>query len=249
MLEYLIIFLFGLAIGSFLNVLIFRIPEGKSIVFPSSHCMFCNHSLQVFDLIPVLSFLLLRGRCRYCGERISRQYPLVELLTGLVLLPFYHKFGLSTVFFIYSILVFTLIVISVIDFKLKIIPNKITYPGIILALILSLIFNHISFIPSLLGIIIPAGLFLLVALIYQKGLGMGDVKLVAMIGAVLGWQYTLLGVVFGSIIGLIIIFCLMMLKKFKPRQQIPFGTFISIGTVLVILYGEEIVRAYLGHFL
>lgn len=240
MLEYIIIFIFGILIGSFLNVIIYRLPRGESIVFPSSHCPECSSSLQVLDLIPVLSFLLLKGKCRYCGEKISIKYPFVEFLTGFLLISLYHQYRLNTEFIIFSMLVYALVVISFIDYKLKIIPNKITYPGIIIGLILSLFFKHIKFISSLLGILIPSVLFLMIAFIYQKGLGMGDVKLVAMIGTFIGWQYTLMSIFIGSFIAVIIIIILIALNVIDPREQIPFGPFISIGSIITILYGTEI---------
>ncbi|MFP4662183.1 MAG: prepilin peptidase [Halanaerobiales bacterium] len=246
MLEYIIIFITGLIFGSFLNVIIYRLPREESIVFPASHCPSCQNTLQAIDLIPVLSFVFYRGKCRYCKEKISWQYPFVELLTGILLLLLYMKYYFTTEFVIYGLLVLVLIAISVIDFKLRIIPNKITYPGVIIAFILSVFFEHITILSSLLGILIPAGLFLLIALIYQKGLGMGDVKLVALIGAVLGWQYTLLAIFIGSFIGAIIGITLILTKIMDRRVQIPFGPYISFGTIIVLLYGERLIEMYLN---
>lgn len=240
MLSNIFIFIIGLIIGSFLNVLIYRIPRRESIVFPASHCPECNERLKVKDLIPVLSFLFKRGRCTYCGKKISLQYPVVELLTGFLLLLLYNKFGLNINYIIYTLLIIVLIVSSFIDLKYKIIPNKITYPAFIVALIFSIFFNHIETTSALLGILIPAGLFLIIALIYGKGLGMGDVKLVAVIGAVLGWELTMLGIFIGSLIATILVLTLIFSRVIDRKTRIPFGPFISTGTIISILYSQEI---------
>src|SRR5690554_6056807 len=136
------IFIIGLIIGSFLNVIIYRLPKNESIVSPPSHCPNCDKNLRVIDLIPVISFIINRGKCRYCGDKISWQYPLVELLTVFLFLSLFLKFGFNSIFIIYIILVSLLIVLSFIDIKYMIIPNKITYPGIIIAFILSFFFAH-----------------------------------------------------------------------------------------------------------
>ncbi len=244
----LLVFIYGLLIGSFLNVVIYRLPENKSIVFPGSHCFNCNTRLKVVDLIPVLSWVFTKGKCRYCGEKVSWQYPLVELITAILFLLLFLNFGFSVRFFILLLLISVLIVCSVIDLKYKIIPNKITYPSIIIALILSFILNHITFISSFIGILIPGGLLLLLALLYGKGLGMGDVKLVAVIGAVLGWQFTLLGIFIGSFFGAIIGITLMITGVIDRRTRIPFGPLISIGIIISIFYGHDLLNLIVGHY-
>src|SRR6056297_1450940 len=176
-----IIFISGLVVGSFLNLVIYRLPLKESIIFPSSHCPECETKLKYYDLIPVLSYLSTQGKCRYCGEKISIRYPIVELLTAFLFLFMFLKYGLNTEFIIFSILISSLIVVSFIDIKYQIIPNEITFSFIPLGIILSLIFNHISFVNSLSGLVIPAGLLLLVVFIYKRGMGIGDVKLIGMI--------------------------------------------------------------------
>ena len=188
----------------------------------------------------MFSFIIKRGKCTYCGEKISLQYPVVELLTGFLLLLLYIKTGLNSRFFVYSLLFMVLIVLSFIDLEHMIIPNKITYPAFIIAIIFSLFFDHIEFTSALIGALIPAAVFLLIALIYGKGLGMGDVKLVAVIGVVIGWEYTFLGITIGSILGILIILPLIFTRVIGRKTRIPFGPLISAGTVISILYGQEI---------
>ncbi len=249
LLQMILIFTIGLMVGSFLNVVIYRLPEGESIVFPPSHCPDCNHKLKFHDLIPVISFLSLSGKCRYCGSKISWQYPLVELITGILYLLLYLQYGYSTKILILMLLISALIVISLIDLKYKIIPNIISYSFIIIGLILALFFNHISILNSVFGIVIPAGLLLILALLYKKGMGMGDVKLVAMIGAFIGWKYTLLGIFFGSLFGSVIGLVMIGSGIIDRKSRIPFAPFIGFGTLISILYGQVIVDFYLSLFI
>ncbi|AZO95690.1 prepilin peptidase [Halocella sp. SP3-1] len=236
----LLIVMIGLTFGSFLNVIIWRLPRQESIITPGSHCLECGEDLKIRDLIPVFSFFLTRGKCRYCGKAISWQYPVVEVLTAFLLTILYHNYGLNISFIIYSILICILIVCSLIDLQYKIIPNKLTYPALIAALISSIFLNHISLMGSLTGILVPGGLFLLLALLYGKGLGMGDVKLVAVIGAVIGWQFTLIGIFLASLIGSITGLILMIAGIMDRKTRIPFAPFIGLGTIISLFYGEEL---------
>mgnify|MGYP006301368667 FL=1 len=241
-------FILGSIIGSFLNVVIYRLPENKSIITPPSHCPECGTRLGPLDLVPILSFLIFRGNCRYCNSSNSWQYPAVEFLTGLLYVLTYLKFGLSVELIIYLGLISLLIVCSFIDLKYQIIPNKITYPGIIIGLILSLFFNHITFISSILGLIIPAGLLLLLAIIFKGGMGIGDVKLIGMIGTVTGYGYALAGIFLGALVGSVIYVPLMIAGKVDRKTRIPFGPLISLGSILMILYGQELITWYFGLF-
>jgi leader peptidase (prepilin peptidase)/N-methyltransferase len=243
-----LIFTTGLIIGSFLNVVIYRLPENESIITPPSHCSECGTRLGPLDLVPILSFLFFRGRCRYCDNHISWQYPAVELLTGILYLLSYLKFGLSLDLIIYLGLISILIVCSFIDLKYKIIPNKITYPGIIIGLVLSLFFNHITIKSSLMGLVIPAGLLLLLAIIFKGGMGLGDVKLVGMIGVFIGYGYTLAGIFLGALVGSIVFLPLLIAGKVSRKTRIPFGPLISLGAVIMILFGSELIGWYLGLF-
>jgi leader peptidase (prepilin peptidase)/N-methyltransferase len=241
-------FILGLLIGSFLNVVIYRIPEKQSIVKPPSHCPHCNTRLKIIDLIPVLSFLSTKGKCRYCGTKISWQYPFVELLTAFFFLGAYLKFGLSFELVIMLILLSALIVISFIDYKYMIIPNVITYSGIIIGLLSAIFFDYISIFSSLLGIVIPALILLVIALIFKGGMGMGDVKLASMLGAFLGTTYTLAGIFIGSLLGSIIGLSLMGLGVMERKDRIPFGPFICFGAIIMIFFGEFLIDWYVSLF-
>jgi len=243
------IFILGLIGGSFLNVVIYRLPLKKSIIFPSSHCPYCETKLKYYDLIPVLSYIINKGKCRYCGEKISFQYPIVELLTGLLFLLTFLNYDLTSEFIIFIFLISVLIVVSFIDIKYQIIPNEITFTFIPIGLILSLFFNHIKFLDSLLGLLIPAGILLLIAFIYKKGMGIGDVKLIGMIGVFIGWEYALISIFIGALFGSIYGIYMMVTVNITRKTRIPFGPFISLGAVIMILYGSLLIDWYLGLFI
>ncbi|WP_018247719.1 prepilin peptidase [Orenia marismortui] len=248
MIAEIIIFSLGLLIGSFLNVVIYRLPKNQSIVWPGSHCPKCQEDLKAIDLIPVFSFVFSKGKCRYCQTKISYQYPLVELITAIFSLGVYLKYGFSTHFFIYNILIFLLIISSFVDLKYQIIPNKITYPGVVIALLTSCFFDHISILNSVLGIILAGGFLLVIAILTKGGMGIGDVKLAALNGSVLGAKFALLGIFLGSLIGSIISLFLIYAGIKSRRDRIPFGPFIAIGTVVMIFWGNEIINWYFGLF-
>lgn len=243
-----VVFIYGLLIGSFLNVVICRLPEEESIVFNRSHCPECGTKLGVIDLIPVVSFLLTTGKCRYCQTKISFQYPLVELLTGTFFVILFLQYHFSISFYIYIFLISLLIICTFIDYKHQIIPNKITYPGIIIGLILSLLFNHISFLSALLGVLIPGGFLLLIAILTKGGMGIGDVKLAAMIGTYIGAKYTLIGIFIGALVGSILGLSLMALEIKGRKDTIPFGPLIAFGTLLMLLWGPDIINWYFVMF-
>ena len=244
-----VILIIGLIVGSFLNVVIYRLPLKKSIIFPSSHCPNCENKLKYYDLVPVFSFIFSKGKCRYCGEKISLQYPIVELLTALLFLLAFLNYGLASEFIIFIILISSLIVVSFIDIKYQIIPNEITFSFIPFGLIFSLVFNHISFVNSLLGLVIPAGLLLLIAFIYKKGMGIGDVKLIGMIGVFIGWRYALISIFIGALFGSIYGIYMMIFGKMDRKTRIPFGPFISLGAIIMILYGNILINWYVGLFI
>ncbi|WP_408956426.1 prepilin peptidase [Natroniella sp. ANB-PHB2] len=242
-----LIFIFGLMIGSFLNVVIYRLPAGKSIVFPRSQCGHCQTKLGAWDLIPVVSYLLLGGRCRYCKSRFSLQYPVVEFLTGLLFLLLYQQYSLGSQFLVYSFLLTLLIPASVIDLQKRIIPNQINYFGIGVGLIFSLLFNHISLISSLLGIVIAGGALLLLAVV-SGSMGMGDVKFLAMIGSFVGARVALYSLFFGSLLGSVVLLPLMIAGVIGRKTRIPFGPLIALGAVMMLLGGEQIIAWYLNLF-
>src|SRR6266576_2596038 len=218
MMILLIAFIFGAVVGSFLNVCIARIPKGQSIVHPPSHCPNCQASIPFYCNVPLFSYVWLRGRCRSCKESISVRYPIVELLTGLVSLALMHRFGPSYAFFVTFLFAAALIVISFIDLDVRIVPDVISLPGIVLGLILSVvgyfaIGGSSSIVPSpvssLIGIITGGGFLLVTAWIYEKitgveGMGGGDIKLLAMIGAFLGWPSIPITLFFASLVGSVV---------------------------------------------
>src|SRR5215510_1808139 len=188
MLEALIVFVFGLIVGSFCNVVIYRLPQGKSIVIPGSQCRSCSNSIRPWDNIPLLSYVLLRGRCRYCKEPISPRYLAVELTSGIFYFLLWYKLGFGLPFVLYGLLTSTLLVVALIDFDHKIIPNVITLPGLMIGLGLSFCALPITPLASFLGLLIGSTLFYLIALVSKGGMGGGGIKLIAMIGAFLGWH-------------------------------------------------------------
>ncbi len=247
---YVVSIIFGALVGSFLNVCILRLPKEESIVWPGSHCPQCKKPIKFYDNIPLMSYFLLRGKCRYCKGSISLQYPLVEGITALSSLFLVMKFGPSLSFFIYFIFVAALIVITVIDLYHQIIPDLISLPGIAVGLLLSLINPYITFFNSLIGILLGGGSLFLVATLYQwffkrEGMGGGDVKLLAMIGAFLGWKAVILTILLSSLVGSIIGVTIMFLKGKDFKYAIPFGPFLSLGAAISLFYGYDIINWYL----
>jgi len=249
--EIVLIFILGLIVGSFSNVCIYRIPRNESIIYPASHCPNCHSPIKPVDNIPLLSYILLKGRCRNCKSKISIQYPIVEFLTGLIYLIIYLIYGLSIQSLIYIILSSALIIIAFIDLKEQIIPDIISLPGIGVGLILSFFVPYVSFINSALGVFVGGGTILVIGLagsvIFKKeAMGGGDVKLAAMIGAFLGWRYIIislfLGFFLGALAGIFLI-----LSKIKSREDVvPFGPFIVLGSFITLLWGEKLISWYIG---
>ena len=242
--------IFGAIVGSFLNVCIFRLPKEESIIWPGSHCPHCKKPIKFYDNIPIISYLFLKGECRQCHGSISVQYPLVEGITALSSLLLIMKFGPSFAYLIYFAFVAALIVITVIDLYHQIIPDVISLPGIGVGLLASLLTSQISFSNSLLGILCGGGSLFLIATGYQwlfkrEGMGGGDVKLLAMIGAFLGWKAVIVTILLGSLIGSITGIILMVSKGKDFKYAIPFGPFLSLGAVAALFYGERIIYWYL----
>lgn len=252
-LFYVLIFMVGLLLGSFFNVCIYRIPREESIVFPASHCTSCGTQLKWKDLIPVFSFILLGGRCRYCGEKISIKYPLVELFVALMYLILALIFGMSSSFFVYAFLSSLLIIASIIDLEFQIIPNGLVIIGIIVGLVFSLIGLSVHIEDALIGMLVGGGTFLLVALLAQlilkkEGMGGGDIKLMAMIGLFIGWRLTILSILLSIYSGGLIGGLLLLLRIKKRSDAIPYGPFIALGTFLSILYGNQLINWYVQTF-
>jgi leader peptidase (prepilin peptidase)/N-methyltransferase len=246
MLEPLTIFIFGLIIGSFCNVVIYRLPQGKSIITPGSRCRSCTAPIHPWDNIPVLSYLLLRGRCRACKEHISLRYPSVELVSGVLYVLLWFKLGFSIPFAAYAALTSTLLTVALIDYDHKIIPNNITLPGIVIGLGLSVWALPITPLVSLLGILIGGTLFYLIAVVSKGGMGGGDIKLIAMIGAFLGWQGALFTIFSGALLGSLVGVMLMLLGKKGRKDKVPFGPFLSCGAIIFMLFGDDLIQWYLN---
>jgi leader peptidase (prepilin peptidase)/N-methyltransferase len=249
---YVISIIFGAMVGSFLNVCIYRLPKEESIVWPGSHCPRCKNPIKYYDNIPLISYILLKARCRYCKEPISIQYPLIEGITGLGSLILFMKFGPSASYLFYFSFVCALIVITVIDLYHQIIPDVISLPGIGVGLLASLMIPQITFFNSLVGVLLGGGSLFLVATVYQwlfkrEGMGGGDVKLLAMIGAFLGWKSVILTILLGSLIGSVVGIMLMALKGKNFKYAIPFGPFLSLGAVIALFYQNEIIAWYLQY--
>jgi len=249
--EIILIFVLGLIVGSFSNVCIYRIPRNESIIYPASHCPKCLSKIKPVDNIPLLSFILLRGRCRNCKTKISIQYPMVELLCGLIYLIIYLIFGLSVQTLVYIILSSALIIIAFIDLNEQIVPDVISLPGIVIGFILSFFVSYISFINSALGVVVGGGIILIIGLggsvIFKKeAMGGGDVKLAAMIGAFLGWRYIIISLFLGFLFGALAGIFLIMAKIKKREDVIPFGPFIVLGSFITLLWGEQIISWYIG---
>ena len=252
---YLIIFIFGLAIGSFLNVVIFRLETGDKIINDRSKCLYCDHRLSWYDLVPVLSFLFLKGKCRYCGKKISFQYPVIEITTGLLftLVCYYFPFISSIpllikwlfLFYIFSVL----IVVFSYDLKHFIIPDKIIFPAVIITLIYNFIFVNLQFFNTLAAALIGSlFLFLILLLTKGKGMGGGDVKLAFLMGLILGWPVLLFAMLISFILGSIYGIPLIITGKKKMNSMVPFGPFLVMGTFIALFWGNEIISWYIQTF-
>ena len=246
-----LIFVLGALIGSFLNVCIVRIPREESILLPRSHCRHCNAPLPFYDLIPLLSYLRLKGRCRFCHKRISFEYFMVELLTAFLAVWTISTFGLRVQGASYFVFVCSLIVITFIDIHHRIIPDTISIGGTILGFLLSFYFLNITPVESLLGIVSGGGLLFLLAMIYFKitkreGMGGGDIKLAAMIGAFLGYQGVFLTLFLSSIIGSLWGLSLVVLNKKAFSETLPYGPFLALGALLTLFFQDTILY-FLGY--
>jgi len=244
-------FLFGSLVGSFLNVCIHRLPREESIVFPSSHCPACQVPIRPWDNIPILSFLLLHGRCRACGQPIAWRYPLVEGLTALLFAATVSRFGVTPLAATLLVFVAALTVITFIDLDHQIIPNIITLPGIPLGLLASLVVGGPPLLDRIIGALAGAG-FLYLVLFYgsafygQDAMGEGDLNLIAMVGAFLGWRGVVVTILVGCLSGSTIGLALIGLGRLRRREHIPFGPFLGLGALVALFFGDRLVALYLA---
>jgi leader peptidase (prepilin peptidase)/N-methyltransferase len=252
-LTIIFIAVFGLVWGSFLNVVIHRVPREMSLLRPPSSCPGCGAKIKPYDNVPVLSYLFLRGKCRACGRRISPVYPLVEALTALAFILVFVQAGrtLSLEFFAGCLFTTALITLGFIDYFHQILPDAITMPGLVLALAYSFFRDDLTFRGALIGAVTGAGFLLLVYGAYRlirkrEGLGMGDVTMLLMIGAYLGLARTLLTLILGSFVGALVGVFFIIRRKKDLQFALPFGTFLAPAAFVSALWGERIVNAYLS---
>jgi leader peptidase (prepilin peptidase)/N-methyltransferase len=267
-----VVLVFGLIVGSFLNVCIVRLPRGGSIITPPSHCPRCRSGIRFYDNIPIISFLILRGKCRNCGEPISWRYPLVELINALFYVWIVSEFWIGGEALMMMALSSSLIVITVIDSDHLIIPDVITLPGMLVGLTLGPFFMsalgdplpfHLDsllphagpyltgFLNSVIGLLLGGGPLLAIGWIWEKlrhveAMGGGDVKLMGMVGSFLGWKGALLTIMLGALAGSVVGVLLIALKRHKMEKLIPFGPFLAAGAVASAFFGPDIVSWYLG---
>ncbi|MEW6067414.1 MAG: prepilin peptidase [Nitrospirota bacterium] len=254
MFVYIVAFIFGSIIGSFLNVCIYRMPRGQSIITPSSRCPSCNTPIKPWDNIPILSYLFLRGKCRVCNSKISLRYPFVEFLNALLYVLILLRFGFGCYTPVYFIFCSALIIIIFIDLDFQIIPDRITLPGILIGLIAgSLVlpdpfFRHslLGYKSSIIGCLTGGGLFLAIAMLSRGGMGGGDIKMMAMVGSLMGWKAVISTTFIGSLAGSIVGIFLMAFKGKGRKTKIPFGPFLALGAFITLFYGQELVYWYLG---
>ena len=236
----------GALVGSFLNVVILRLPEeGESIVFPPSHCPQCQALIRWYDNIPIISFLMLGGRCRRCRKPISWQYPAVELLMALLSFALFRSFGLGAPFFVYFVFCAALLAIIFIDFYHQIIPDVISLPGIILGFAASFLLPGLSWQDSALGVLLGGGIFYAIAAGYylltrRAGMGGGDIKLLAMIGAFLGWKALPFVIFASALMGSVIGIGAMIKQKKGGKTVIPYGPFLAVASYLYLFFADEI---------
>jgi leader peptidase (prepilin peptidase)/N-methyltransferase len=247
MVGCLLAFFLGLVIGSFLNVCIHRIPKGESVVWPPSHCPRCGERIKWYDNLPLVSYFILKGRCRSCKGKISPLYPAVELLTGLITLALACKFGLSFDTLYYAIFSYYLIVVGLIDARTMEVPVKLSYFTLLAGLFLSFFTQSHSFKEAVFGASLGASIILFIIETYfvvtgKEGMGYGDANIMAVVGSFLGWKRALLTLFIGSVIGAI--YGVLALKKRK--EPFPFGPFLAVGALISLFFGEEIINWYVN---
>jgi leader peptidase (prepilin peptidase)/N-methyltransferase len=246
--AFVTVVLAGLAVGSFVNVVIARMPHRRSIVRPGSACPGCGTPIAWHDNIPILSFVILRGRCRACGIAISWRYPVVEGVTAAAWVAAYLRFGLSRDLVVALPLLTALIAITAIDLEHQIIPDMITLPGILAGVVANMAADRVSWIASIIGIAVGGGIFFVIILVSRGGMGGGDMKFGAMLGAFLGWDVALLSVFIAVVLGGGLALLLLTLGKASRKDAIPFGPFLAAGGAVGLLCGPELMQWYLGSF-
>ena len=242
----------GLCVGSFLNVVIYRLPRRESLMWPGSRCPKCGTALRWYHNVPVISWLILRGRCANCQAPISAQYPVVEVVTALVWLLIVWQTPIGWLLASRLVLGTALVALFMIDLEHQLLPNAITLPGIVVGFLFSLVAPP-GPVDSLIGIVVGGGVLYGIAAAYyllrkEEGMGMGDVKMLAMVGAFLGWRAVLLTLVLSSFAGAVIGVAMMVSQRGSLRYALPFGTFLALGTLIAMLFGERMIAWYLAFY-
>lgn len=243
--------IFGLIVGSYLNVVIYRLPLGLSTVYPRSRCPGCGSLIRARDNVPVLSFLLLRGRCRTCGTPISWRYPLVEAATGALFVGCLLRFGLTPQAVVAMLFASLMLVLALIDFDHMILPDRLTLPGTAVGIATQLAAPLAGLVPAVIGALFGAGILLAVWGLWlvvrrEEGMGLGDVKMLALVGAFLGWQGVLVTLFFGALTGSVVGLALMRWGSLDMRSKLPFGVFLALGAVVALFSGDALVSWYAG---
>ncbi|MBI4609155.1 MAG: prepilin peptidase [Candidatus Rokubacteria bacterium] len=240
--------LLGAVVGSFLNVVITRLPRGESLIRPASHCPRCGHPIRWHDNVPILSFIWLRGRCRDCRAPIPWRYPAVEAATAGLFGVTAWRIGLQVDLIPTWLFLGALVAITGIDIEYQLIPDRITLPGIVLGVLVNLVTGHVTLAQSLLGILVGGGTFFVVIVVSRGGMGGGDMKLGAMIGAFLGWKLVILTIFFSVFLGGGIATVLLVSGIRRRKDPVPFGPFLAIGSTVALFWGNEVLRWYLRGF-
>lgn len=248
---YLAVGVFGALIGSFLNVCIYRLPRHESVAWPGSHCPACNGAIAWYDNVPLVSYLVLKGRCRHCAVRIPLRYPIIEALNALGYVSVLWFFGLEWSTVVYGALYSALLVAAGTDLSHKIIPNAVTFPGIAVGLLSAATVLPLGLVNGLIGLLVGGGILWLLAwaspyLFGKEGMGGGDIKLLAMIGAFLGWKPALMTIMVGSLLGSVVGISLIAAGLIKRQDYIPFGPFLVCGALVALFFGQSILDWYQG---
>ncbi len=246
---YILVFVVGVVIGSFLNVCIVRVPQGQSVMWPGSHCPRCRQPIRWFDNVPLLNFLWLRAQCRRCGRKIAWRYPLVECVNGLGYLAVVCHFGVSANALVYALFLSALLVVTMIDFEHFMIPDVIVLPGMILGLLASAFMLPVGWVGSVTGVLLGGGILWIIAifspyLFGKEGLGGGDIKFLAMIGAFLGWQSVVLTLFLATLSGAVVGVGLMAFHRMERGQYLAFGPFLAAGAVVSLFFCREVFGMY-----
>ena len=250
MITKIYVVLLGIVLGSFLNTCIYRIPQKQSIISPASCCTSCNAGLNAIDLIPIASYVILMGKCKYCGDKIGVRYILIEILTGIIALVLFLKWGLNIKFILYGIFACLLICIFFIDYDYLIIPDGLIYLGILYGVVCKLILYknenlRLAFINGILGFVLGGFIFLLLAIITRDGIGGGDIKLVSMLGFYFGWQNIILIALISFLIGGLIASFLLVTGVKNLKDPIPFAPFLILSSLIIFLYKDLILYWYI----